>query len=332
MPEIRPFRALRYAPESVGDLAAVVAPPYDVLTPDDRGAAARAAPEERRSPRRCRATSSATRADDRYRRAARTLAAWRSDGTFHKDPRPSIYVYEQTYRVPGHRRRADPARVLRPPPAGAARARVRRPAPRAHARGAARGPLPAAPGDRREHEPGRRAVRRPERARSAAILATLAGRPGRRSTCVDDDGVRHRLWVVEAEGRRGRRSRELLGGRRRRARSRSPTATTATRRPLRYRDERRMSSLVRGGSGVRLPPDAVPRDDGRAADGPADPSDRPRAGRRRRRRACGTAWTSCSRSRPADRAELERGVRRPARAAGGAGRFGLWTRGRRMRS
>jgi uncharacterized protein (DUF1015 family) len=39
--------------------------------------------------------------DDRYRRAARTLATWRSDGTLHKDPHPSIYVYEQTYRVPG---------------------------------------------------------------------------------------------------------------------------------------------------------------------------------------------------------------------------------------
>ncbi len=39
--------------------------------------------------------------DDRYRRAARTLTAWRSDGTLRKDPRPSVYVYEQTYRVPG---------------------------------------------------------------------------------------------------------------------------------------------------------------------------------------------------------------------------------------
>ncbi len=39
--------------------------------------------------------------DDRYRRAARTLAQWRSDGTLRKDPHPSVYVYEQTYRVPG---------------------------------------------------------------------------------------------------------------------------------------------------------------------------------------------------------------------------------------
>ena len=31
MPQIRPFRALRYVPDQVGDLGAVVAPPYDVL-------------------------------------------------------------------------------------------------------------------------------------------------------------------------------------------------------------------------------------------------------------------------------------------------------------
>ena len=38
---------------------------------------------------------------DKYRRAARLLASWRSDGTFRKDPRPAIYTYEQTFRVPG---------------------------------------------------------------------------------------------------------------------------------------------------------------------------------------------------------------------------------------
>jgi uncharacterized protein (DUF1015 family) len=42
--------------------------------------------------------------DDRYRRAARTLAAWRSDGTLRKDPQPSIYVYEQRYLIPGTER------------------------------------------------------------------------------------------------------------------------------------------------------------------------------------------------------------------------------------
>ena len=35
MPEIRPFRALRFDPANVDDLAAVVAPPYDVIGPEE---------------------------------------------------------------------------------------------------------------------------------------------------------------------------------------------------------------------------------------------------------------------------------------------------------
>src|SRR5262249_57639943 len=41
-----------------------------------------------------------------YRRAAGTLNAWRLDGTLQRDPRPALYVYEQTYVVPGTSREA----------------------------------------------------------------------------------------------------------------------------------------------------------------------------------------------------------------------------------
>src|SRR5690348_1687127 len=34
VPSLRPFRALRFDRSSVGDLAAVVAPPYDVISPE----------------------------------------------------------------------------------------------------------------------------------------------------------------------------------------------------------------------------------------------------------------------------------------------------------
>ena len=100
VPILRPFRALRFDPSSVGDLAAVVAPPYDVIGPAERE------PLIARHPANVvrldlPAEESGDGPDDRYRRAARTLAAWRSDGTLRKDPHPSIYVYEQTYRVPG---------------------------------------------------------------------------------------------------------------------------------------------------------------------------------------------------------------------------------------
>ena len=134
MPEIRPFRALRYDAESVGDLATVVAPPYDVIGPEEHARLLARATRRTSSASTCPTSKQGDEPDDRYRRAARTLAAWRSDGTLHKDPRPAVYVYEQTYRVPGHGRRADAARLLRPAAARAVRAGVRRPAARADAR------------------------------------------------------------------------------------------------------------------------------------------------------------------------------------------------------
>jgi uncharacterized protein (DUF1015 family) len=100
VPQIRPFRALRFDPSVVGDLGDVVAPPYDVVDPERR------AELVARHPANVvrldlPAEEPGDEPDERYRRAARTLAAWRSDGTFRKDPHPSIYVYEQTYCVPG---------------------------------------------------------------------------------------------------------------------------------------------------------------------------------------------------------------------------------------
>ena len=181
MPDIRPFRALRYDSASITDPALVVAPPYDVIGPAER---------ERLLARHpanvvrldLPGEDAGDEPDARYRRAAKTLAAWRSDGTLHKDPHPSIYVYEQTYRVPGQRRGADPARLLRAAPSRAVRRGQRRPPARAHDGRPARGSLQAAPGDRRQHESDRRAVRRRGRCRRtrARRLDDAARRPRRR--------------------------------------------------------------------------------------------------------------------------------------------------------
>ena len=100
VPEIRPFRALRYDRAVVGDPALVVAPPYDVVGPDLRASLVARHPANIVS-LDLPAEELGDEPDDRYRRAARTLAAWRSDGTLRKDPHPSVYVYEQTYVVPG---------------------------------------------------------------------------------------------------------------------------------------------------------------------------------------------------------------------------------------
>ena len=100
MPDIRPFRALRYDVDTVGDLGAVVAPPYDIISP------ARRAQLAARDPRNIVAVElpeeqPGDEPQDRYRRSAAALARWRSEGALHKDPKPSWYAYEQLYRVPG---------------------------------------------------------------------------------------------------------------------------------------------------------------------------------------------------------------------------------------
>lgn len=105
VPTIRPFRALRYSHEQVDDLSAVVAPPYDVIGPD---AHQRLLARDRRNVVRLDLPEelAGDQPDERYRRAARTLSAWRTDGTLHRDPRPALYPYEQTYRIPGTDREA----------------------------------------------------------------------------------------------------------------------------------------------------------------------------------------------------------------------------------
>jgi uncharacterized protein (DUF1015 family) len=100
VPSIRTFRALRYSRDVVSDLSTVVAPPYDVISPeahrrllarDPRNVVRLDAPEEQ----------AGDQPDERYRRAAHLISAWRSDGTLRRDVRPALYPYEQTYTLPG---------------------------------------------------------------------------------------------------------------------------------------------------------------------------------------------------------------------------------------
>jgi uncharacterized protein (DUF1015 family) len=197
VPNIRPFRALRYDVSNVGDLGLVVAPPYDVIGPDER---ARLVARHPANVVRLDlpVEASGDEPDDRYRRAAKTLAGWRSDGTLRKDPHPSVYVYEQTYRVPG----TDVERSQR---GFFARLGLEAFGPRS-------GVLP--------HE---RTLSGPKEDRYKLLRATgvntspviglfddPSGTTGARLAgiaatpadveVVDDDGVRHRLWAVAADG------------------------------------------------------------------------------------------------------------------------------------
>jgi uncharacterized protein (DUF1015 family) len=101
VPTVRPFRALRYSTEVVPDLRRVVAPPYDVISPEEHRALL--ARDPRNIVRLDLPTAEPDDPDDdeRYRRAARLVRAWRAEGVLRRDPRPSLYPYEQTFRLPG---------------------------------------------------------------------------------------------------------------------------------------------------------------------------------------------------------------------------------------
>jgi uncharacterized protein (DUF1015 family) len=320
VPQIRPFRALRYAPEAVVDIGDVVAPPYDVIGPDEH------AQLLARHPNNVvrldlPTTEPGEEPDERYRRAARTLATWRSDGTLHKDPRSAIYVYEQTYRVPDtaveRTQRGFFGRLrLEPfgPDAGVLRHERTLEAPREdryrllRATGVNTSPVVALYDD--------------PSGTSSAVLATLsAGDPT--ADVRDDDGVRHRLWIIEADGPLADRVAALVGA----AGAGPVTIADGHHRyetALRYRDERRMSRSCEEDPAFDyllalmleataepltiLPTHRVVRDLGPA--GVADLRD-----------GLGALFDV----QVASRAELLREFG-GALSAGGAGRFGLWTR------
>jgi uncharacterized protein (DUF1015 family) len=321
VPQIRPFRALRYVPDEVGDLGAVVAPPYDVLDAAERDRFAE------RHPRNVVRLDSPVeepgdQEDDRYRRAARTLAAWRSDGTLHKDPRPSIYVHEQTYRVPGtdveRTQRGFFARLrLEPLEAGSGVLPHERTlaAPREdryrllRATGVNTSPVVGLYDD--------------PSARAGTILATLASGPADIDVR-DDDGTRHRLWVVAADGPTAASVAELLEI----AAAKPVTIADGHHRyetALRYRDERRMTRsceedpafdylLMLFLETTAEPLTVLPTHrlvGGLGADGLA-----------RLRAGLGSLFSVVA----ADREELLAAFGGRADARGGAGRFGLWTR------
>jgi uncharacterized protein (DUF1015 family) len=99
---IKPFRGHRYGLVRERDVTAVVAPPYDQITPamQERLYALSPANIVRVSYPADQPQPGETA--DKYARANETLEAWLRDGVWARDESPAIYPYSQTYRVGGH--------------------------------------------------------------------------------------------------------------------------------------------------------------------------------------------------------------------------------------
>jgi uncharacterized protein (DUF1015 family) len=90
MAEVQPFRAERYDEATAGPIEQLVAPPYDVISPDER--------EEylARSPYN---VVHLTLPDDEEQ-AGRDLAQWRRDGVLVREEQPSYWFLSQEYVGP----------------------------------------------------------------------------------------------------------------------------------------------------------------------------------------------------------------------------------------
>jgi uncharacterized protein (DUF1015 family) len=95
--DVQPFRALRYDPKRV-DLAKVLAPPYDVIPPDERARLWERDPHCAVRLELTREIDEESRTD--YHEAAERLAGWRRSGILVRDARPAFYVLRQRFAAP----------------------------------------------------------------------------------------------------------------------------------------------------------------------------------------------------------------------------------------
>src|SRR5512138_336297 len=92
MPRIAPFRALRFDTSRLPDIARVIAPPYDVISPEQRAAL------EAQHPRNIvHLDLPRGDGDAKYDSARAMLDAWMADGSVREDGQPALYRYEQVF-------------------------------------------------------------------------------------------------------------------------------------------------------------------------------------------------------------------------------------------
>ena len=94
MPLVKPFVGERYT--DAGALSRLVAPPYDVISPEERRRYAALNPHNIVHLILPEAAGNVSR----YQAAAERLDAWRASGVFATDPDPSVYVVAQSFATP----------------------------------------------------------------------------------------------------------------------------------------------------------------------------------------------------------------------------------------
>jgi uncharacterized protein (DUF1015 family) len=188
VPRFEPFRGIRYD-ASDGRLDAVIAPPYDVISPAQQAALEASSPYNavrlelpRDEPDR-----------DRYHAAATRFLQWRQEGALVQDEAPAFYLYQMGFHDehgrPRHTAGVIGALGLAAPGDGDVLPHERT--------------MPKPKGDRLELLRACRANLSPvwglSMAQGLSALCEPPGPPLSRAT--DEEGVHHRLWRFDAPAR-----------------------------------------------------------------------------------------------------------------------------------
>ncbi len=112
MAVVRPFQALRYNEIRLPELSAVLAPPYDIISPAEQRALYDRHPENIIRLEYGVQSAGDTAEDNRYTRARATLAAWRGAQVLLQEEAPSFYPHGQRFTWDGQ---SIPAGAALPP-------------------------------------------------------------------------------------------------------------------------------------------------------------------------------------------------------------------------
>jgi uncharacterized protein (DUF1015 family) len=103
MTEIKPFKAFYYNPQKIGDLAKVVCPPYDVISPEQQTFYHNQSEHNFIRIILGKDRASDTDKDNKYTRAKGLFQKWIEEDTLIQEEKPCIYFYRQEYKVMGER-------------------------------------------------------------------------------------------------------------------------------------------------------------------------------------------------------------------------------------
>ena len=99
MVDIRPFSGIRYAPDLYSNLASLITPPYDVISPEAQASYYSRHPNNIIRLELGQDEPHDDTLNNRYTRAAATLADWRLQEVIDQEAQPSFYLYRQRFHV-----------------------------------------------------------------------------------------------------------------------------------------------------------------------------------------------------------------------------------------